>query len=138
MGQRVCPRIVAAVSPVLLGVWSVVLLLTGSGPVSAGQVAAPVSVVPAAPVRSESVQRSTTARPEIRRAPTAPTAVVATDRERSGPAHSLSPELAAPVAFAAPPVLGGRIAAQPRQGRAPPQPAHEPRQSRAPPHSTSS
>ncbi|MEU0084571.1 hypothetical protein [Streptomyces sp. NPDC006274] len=120
-----------ALPAALLGVWSVFLVLTGTGPAAAHVSAAPVAVAPAAvPHPVASTQRLTDGGPQSRPAETV--------RQPAAVENSVRPPGAPPalpggdaVRYAEPP-RGGETAG-PRQERAPPSGPYDPRHTRGPP-----
>lgn len=120
-----------ALPAALLGVWSVFLVLTGTGPAAAHVSAAPVAVAPAAvPLPVAATQRLTDGGPQSRPAETV--------RQPAAVENSVRPPGAPPalpggdaVRYAEPP-RGGETAG-PRQERAPPSGPYDPRHTRGPP-----
>jgi len=130
MGGRVRLALTTALPAALFGVWSVFLVLTGTGP-GAQTSAVPVAVAPAAaPLHLAATQRLTDSGPQSRPAETVrqPAAVENTVRPPGAP-----PALPGGVAarYLAPP-RGGETAG-PRQERAPPSGPYDPRHTRGPP-----
>jgi hypothetical protein len=131
MGGRVRLALATALPAALFGVWSVFLVLTGTGPGAAHTSAAPVATAPAAaPLPVTATQRLTDSGPQSRPAETV--------RQPAAVENSVRPPGTPPALpgggtdrYLVPP-RGGETAG-PRQERAPPSGPYDPRHTRGPP-----